>query len=689
MPLKRIEEPGFTHGFERDTVSWMLPPATLWDAQNYLFDRPGVARMRSGSTNLVTGAQTAYCTSIGICRSDDSTSQVEELYGANGKDGKVYSISKTTGAATLIGTPFAANSTIGRPCNHFGFAVFPGGFARSGIVCGQTNAVTFTSAGTTVITANNPQIALGGPDTTADVRVGMYVHAVTAATAYAGRIVSIDSGSLFSVWPVPTISLSPTAGAVTGTPAFGAGNTNGGVCTTSFQNRLLFGNSFDMAANKATSAITQNDRYVNYGVLPTETGINVTQIYSGASGFLFAPSWPVFNFFPVPGSDPIKAMEPVDDNQLLIFTSTHPVLYRGNLVTQTDESQSVTGEPIEVPGNAGCLSDLSVQRTRYGVMWAGPGGIYAWNGSKPIDLTDKKINSFWRAKVRGSGFAVHGAAYVAGHYILSYASGGTTEALAVNLSNLTWTRLTGTGTDNFLGVPRPTNPSQVFVARYWDQTGAAPSMTNGQVVRAETMFDPFVTGTTTTDADNQTIVTGATTRTLTGDNPETQKMFQRGTARCQISSTLPLTSLKGNTRLDASDSDASSTITLATLSCTFQQAITGATTASPIEVTTSGNHGYATDNYVDINGVVGNSAANGHWRITKTANTKFTLNGSTGNAAYVSGGVAKKLTETDFAMASLNQGQGVSFQIASPGADYIELQGFTVLMLEKPLVGSS
>ncbi len=65
--------------------------------------------------------------------------------------------------------------------------------------------------------------------------------------------------------------------------------------------------------------------------------------------------------------------------------------------------------------------------------------------------------------------------------------------------------------------------------------------------------------------------------------------------------------------------------------------ITNATNASPIVVTVTA-HGYETGDQATISNVVGNTAANGNWTITVlTANT-FSLDGSTGNGAYVSGG---------------------------------------------------
>ena len=65
--------------------------------------------------------------------------------------------------------------------------------------------------------------------------------------------------------------------------------------------------------------------------------------------------------------------------------------------------------------------------------------------------------------------------------------------------------------------------------------------------------------------------------------------------------------------------------------------ITGATNATPIEITDVA-HGYETGAGVVIEGVTGNTAANGTWWIRKTGTDTYTLDNSAGNGAYVSGG---------------------------------------------------
>lgn len=59
---------------------------------------------------------------------------------------------------------------------------------------------------------------------------------------------------------------------------------------------------------------------------------------------------------------------------------------------------------------------------------------------------------------------------------------------------------------------------------------------------------------------------------------------------------------------------------------------------SPIQVTTTTTNAFTTGQTVVISGVVGNTAANGTFAVTVINNTTFTLNGTTGNGTYVSGG---------------------------------------------------
>lgn len=59
---------------------------------------------------------------------------------------------------------------------------------------------------------------------------------------------------------------------------------------------------------------------------------------------------------------------------------------------------------------------------------------------------------------------------------------------------------------------------------------------------------------------------------------------------------------------------------------------------SPIQISTTASNALVTGQTVVISGVLGNTAANGTFVITVLNNTTFTLNGSTGNGTYISGG---------------------------------------------------
>lgn len=70
--------------------------------------------------------------------------------------------------------------------------------------------------------------------------------------------------------------------------------------------------------------------------------------------------------------------------------------------------------------------------------------------------------------------------------------------------------------------------------------------------------------------------------------------------------------------------------------------VTAATNASPI-VLTIGSHSIQVGEPVIVDGVRGNTAANGFWTVSAVTATTITLSGSAGNAAYTSGGTVQRL----------------------------------------------
>ncbi len=69
-------------------------------------------------------------------------------------------------------------------------------------------------------------------------------------------------------------------------------------------------------------------------------------------------------------------------------------------------------------------------------------------------------------------------------------------------------------------------------------------------------------------------------------------------------------------------------------------AVSTASNTAPITINTASPHGLVTGQIITIIGVTGNTNANGTWPIIVTGVSSFTLTGSVGNGAYVSGGNA-------------------------------------------------
>jgi hypothetical protein len=69
--------------------------------------------------------------------------------------------------------------------------------------------------------------------------------------------------------------------------------------------------------------------------------------------------------------------------------------------------------------------------------------------------------------------------------------------------------------------------------------------------------------------------------------------------------------------------------------------VTGATNATPVQITTSASHGLSTGDIVTVKGVRGNGGANVTSTIVVTGANTFTLDHSAGTASYISGGVVE------------------------------------------------
>ena len=69
--------------------------------------------------------------------------------------------------------------------------------------------------------------------------------------------------------------------------------------------------------------------------------------------------------------------------------------------------------------------------------------------------------------------------------------------------------------------------------------------------------------------------------------------------------------------------------------------VSGATNASPVVITTAAAHNLVTGQTVTVENVQGNKGANGTFAITVVTSTTFSMTGSVGTGAYISGGTVK------------------------------------------------
>lgn len=685
MNYRLIDDRDYSQGVVKDIAPHLLPPGSLPDALNMIFDQPGIARQRNGTTRLLTGAQTGFGTSLGWAYAQDAN-LLEELLAANGRDGNIYSVNKSTGAATLIRTVTTASMTYGRSARHFGYVVFPGtsgGATPRGMVyaAGQTSALTFTNVATASITTNNQQVTLSGADVTTNIKVGAIatISDSVAGKRYYGRVVSIDTTKIFTV--SPKLDWTNAAIAIGSVQLVPAGMTFGGGCATSFQNRLLLGNTTDLESVNRTLV---TDRRAYYSPLPNET-VTVSNVTLYGATWLDSVEWPVDNFIESPGSDPIVAMEPVSDDELLLLTTGTPYVFRGTLATQTaTASPGVTYDIWPLNTSAGCLSDHSVQRTPKGIIWASSEGIMVYTGSMrpPDDLTKGRMHQAWLRLTKGANFAVHGSAFVSGHYIVTGISAGTTFAWAVNLDTGAWAPLSGL--DIFAATVRPSTPQQVFALRWWSQASAPPSFTNGQCVRWDSIFAPDVAGQTKADADGSTITLSATSRSMT-DDLHTPRIARRIGVDYALEAASAAIAVTAGARIDSNDTAGTETVAIGSLSNTGVLNVSAASNATPITITTSAAHGLQTGDAVDIHGVLGNTAANGRYRIAVTSTTQFTLAQSRGSGAYTSGGDVKKITQSEFMASGMDIGQATFVKLDSAGTvNKFELHALRVGAMEIP-----
>lgn len=113
--------------------------------------------------------------------------------------------------------------------------------------------------------------------------------------------------------------------------------------------------------------------------------------------------------------------------------------------------------------------------------------------------------------------------------------------------------------------------------------------------------------------------------------------------------------------------------------------ITGATNASPIVLSATA-HGFVDGDLVTVDGVGGNTAANESWQVASATADTFALFGSTGNAAYTSGGrvvglISQHLSAVVAALDEVGDGT-VAVKDGRQGVDYSQQRDKEALVAE-------
>jgi len=709
----------FGQGAIQDEASFLTPEGALFSAKNMLFDKIGITRKRGGITGFsgVTNTGAQYMGAL----VDDTATPIFYVFGVSGATNLAY-MNHTTGVYTVLQSngwlpPSVTANGAGKPFQHYGFLVFPNwvptsGLSNPGVIAvagakGTVNAFSLANPATCVITAGLKRIPVNVADNpTTKMEVGTIIFLTDNAGVdnyYVGRIINIQSSTAIDVYPTPTRSFTPSFGyaesaweASNAAGITGGGNKMCGQCGMSFQGRACFGNIY--IGDSAGTRVENHPRRVIFSstLLEGDAGGDPAQgIWQGAV-FLTNNGYPALNYFDVPGADPITAMSPTGFGDAIIFSPFRAYRLTGNLSTQYGTTSSITWAVREIPNSVGCITEQSLQRTSRGLVFANEEGIFVTDGQSMRPVLQGRMANYWKALVSFNPgfFKIYGSAIIRGnHYYISGQqsdSGNNGWALLINLDTLAVSTLAGLATAgpggttaawlSTAGVQDPGAPSRTFALK-WMPT-AARAVTNGQLVQLDKMLDP--TSANRNDSEGTVVNFEAVTRSYAEDSPTMQKVWEKATVEYENIGGAAV-AVTPAAILDASEIPAGGTNYFLPRQDVYT--ITAATNATPI-VVTCGTHDIKVDSWVHVQGVGGNTAANGPWRVQAVSATTVTLMASIGNAAYTSGGTIQNLDQRDIPLDAVSQGahsnnSAMVYRIndtdsgGTAGADSFELYGIT------------
>lgn len=699
----------FDQGMNQDENSGALGEGYCYSSKNMLYDKLGITRKRGGVLGI--GSTTAYGgDNLGILVKDDGTEQAYSR-GSSVGAGAFSAVNLATGAFTnSLGALGDVNPDGGRPFQHYGFLIFPmyGATAINQATIAfagaqPSSSFTFATPASVAFTAGDKRITCAaGDNPLVNLTVGQIIYIQWGAAFqnwYVGRVTRLVSTTAFEVFPTPvTTSTTPvtafTRGFGASSQAVGVGHMEpayvGSKVGMSFQGRVCLANlSIYNAGNFARTEVNPRGFAFSSVLLeqPVVPAVSVPpNEYTGAT-WLLNEGFPKLNVFNIPAQEAITAISPTGFGDAVIFSAFRAFRLTGNLTTQFGTDQSITWATREIPNSVGCISERSMQRTPRGIVFAHDSGIYATDGSSMHPLMYKRMGDYWKG-LQGTLFKVYGSALIHGnhYYICGVDSGGTPWGLMCNLDTLAWGPITGkTAPGSWLinsAVIDSIDSSRVWGLKWWNQSGAAPSMTGGQLVELDTMFVPSAAN--RADSDGTTVNFEHVTRPYHEDQPTVQKDWLGATI---------LYNNKGGNGVGVTPGFVAESEDLPAGGNTTQlpkqdvyTVTAGTGTGLLIVLTIGAGHTITQDSWVRVSGVLGNTNANGLWRVQAVTGTTVTLMGSIGNTAYSSGGTVQNVDERDITLQNAvpigGNPTAVVYRIndtdlGTGGADEFEILGIT------------
>jgi hypothetical protein len=579
---QRSRHTKFDLGMMRDIASWELPEGACYDTVDTLCDLPGKIRKRGGTTSPAAGNSAATVENI-LAYASRGVDALTGIWGSLGKAGvQIVSIDRTTGTSTTVINVGSAAQALGRPFQHEN--IMPFSFQALGTTVADRNILYYVGGSTTSVAAGTNAAATAGGNVVT-VAAGMSAGCVgqvfamigntpgIAGDGYAGRIVSFISATQVRVEPTPVYTFQ-AANSWVSTPGwdpnsqtvapFGNIDPITGRYGVSFQGRMVLGYTLrtKSGATLSASGLDVKPNRIVWSQLVTEQ-IPGGTFYDGNTllypqAFNGTAATPYFNWVDIPNLGGMTGLAAIGDGQLVVFGPRSMFRISGQLATETVANNSLSFSVDQISNNVGIPTKTtlgiddpskSIQYAQGGVLFAGTNSIYLYDGSAMKPLLQGRNARYYQDRLR-AGDVIYGSAYSLpkNHYYLSMS--GSDGGLMIDLDTNAITRMTNM--QFFDAVPDPTNATKLWGARWWDRTGAAPTMTKGQLIQIDPIWSP--TSANKNDADGTAVLSLTKSAAYVNGPLVSNKM----TADLNITADIrgsgsPTATVKADTKLNVSD----------------------------------------------------------------------------------------------------------------------------------------